>query len=232
MSAGSESKISSKELERFINKIKGVLSSKVELTSHGDIESIYILSDLIHSPNQVIRDIQNSISAVYGFAPQENLISISQVDQSAVGVSGVSGVSGAAVSQDLRLQITNLILTTEANILSARVTVCYDGITYEGLSSGTNTHSSRPRIIVNSLLSAIHSFLSYEAVFTLIDIQKIKFANRDTYITAIVFLNEYGDELLTGISIIRDDENYAILRSALDAVNRRLVHIYNQKNLN
>lgn len=195
-------------MEKLINKISGIISSKVNTNKNSEITEIHVLSDLSRSPKQIVRDIQSSVAAVYGIQLDHRLISVAQID------------NGEAGYEDSRLKLANVQIITEKSKLTVKVCLLHDGKSYEGSACGVNTSSSKPHIVAKACLDAVHSFLAEEFYFSVVDVQKIKIANRDAFNVVVCFLSNHGEELLIGSSLVKHDEFDAVVRATLDSVNR------------
>lgn len=204
------------DIENLINKVKGIMSSKLITNQAGEIIEVHILSDLSRGAKQIVRDVQSSVSAVYGIQLDHRLISIAQID------------NRLANETEFRLQFTNLQVFAEGSKLAVKVFLSHSGNDYEGCASGINSRTNRSRIVVQATLAAVHTFLSEDYVFSPVDIQKLRIAGRDSYIVTVGYINKQGEELLIGSSLVKHDEYDAIARATLDAVNRIITRLRRQ----
>lgn len=202
------------DMEKLINKVFGVISCKISFNAQGELNEIHILANTSRNAKQMVRDIQSSVAAVFGFVPDHRVISVAQIED---GLSPVGGI---------RLQLGNIQMLTEGKKMTVNVQIHHNGQEYAGTATGVNSLSGNPRTVVQAILGAVEAFLGREGYFTLADIQKIRIANHEAYIVAISFLAPIGEELLTGTSLIRQDEYNAIIKATLDAINRRITQIY------
>lgn len=198
------------EMEALVEKLDGVISAKFVSDSADELKEVHVLADKSKSPKQLSRDIQSAVSAVCGVSVSHNIISIAQI----------SGESSAA--SVTRLKISGLDISYSKNQFTAHVTLEIGGKTFLGAASSISNAGSRTVEVSNACVSAINSYLNYE-VFRLYDIQKLRIGDFAAAVVAVSYLDSARNEkILTGTSIIKEDEYYSVIKATLDAVNRIL----------
>ncbi len=202
------------QYQLLLNKIPGVISSKIVSGDGNTISEIHILADVGRGPKQISRDIQSALLAKYNQAIDHKIISIAQIDE------------GMISSKDFRLSLSNIQLNTQIGRIEAKVVLIKDDETFEGTAIGGNSAKGRYRVIAEATLNAVHQFLNRYYIFVLYDAIQFPIGDRTAVAVAIFHFGESGEECLSGTSIIKNDENEAIVRSTLDAINRRLMQYY------
>lgn len=196
------------EIQKLIEKLDGVIGAKCVQDDEGLLSEIHILADKSRAPKQLSRDIQSAIAATSGVSVDNRIISIAQIGDD-------------VLKPESRLRINSIQLTSSNSTFSVTVGLLSNAKIYSGTSSSTNTSSGRYSTTTQACLNAIHEFLSAEP-FHICDVQKIKISTIDE-VNVVVSYNYRGDErLLTGTSIVTNDEYNAIVKATLDAVNRVL----------
>lgn len=198
------------EYQLLLSKLPGVISSKIVTDENDNLIEIHILSDISRSPKQIVRDIQSALLANNNLHVDHKIISIAQIEANEIGI------------KDLRLSIDSIQMFSRQARIEARVILKKDDQLFEGTSVGGNSSLGRIRIVAEATLKAVHQFCKKEFVFVLSDAQPITLANRKVITVSILHFTEKSDEYLSGSAFINNDENEAVVKATLDAINRRL----------
>lgn len=198
------------EMETLVEKLDGIISCRFILDSDGKLQEVHALADKSKSPKQLSRDIQSAVSATSGYNISHNIISIAQI----------SGES--AVKVQTRLKISGLDISYSKNQFIAHVSLEIGDETYKGSAASISSAGSRTVEVANACVNAVNTYLKYE-VFHLYDIQKVKIGDFYCAVVAVSYYDSARNEkILTGTSIIKEDEYYSAIKGTLDAVNRIL----------
>jgi phosphopantetheinyl transferase (holo-ACP synthase) len=199
------------EYESFLNKIPGIISSKIVLNQEGNIVELHILASTARNPKQISRDIQSALLAKYGIPLDHKVISIAQIqDESKICYS------------NSRLVLKNISISMEDSQIEARVVLTKDDKVFEGVSRGINFTQGRFRALAEATINAIQQFLGSECMFSVIDIQKTTISGKPVCIVAVSQVTEQIENFLVGSSPIEQDDNKAVVKAVLDALNRKL----------
>jgi hypothetical protein len=196
------------EIQKLVEKLDGVIGAKCVQDDEGLLSEIHILADKSRAPKQLSRDIQSAIAATSGMNIDNRIISIAQIGDD-------------VLRPECRLRINNIQITSGNATFSVTVGLLSNAKIYTGTASSTNTSSGRYNTTAQACLNAIHEFLSSET-FHVSDVQKIKIAMVDEINVAVSYYYRGSERLLTGTSIVTNDDYNAIVRATLDAVNRVL----------
>lgn len=132
-----------------------------------------------------------------------------------------SGDTARVPSRPWRPVIRDLGSRNDGVALTVTATLELDGRFTAGEARGMPTTRGLHRAIAEATLTALGQ-LTDSPLRAQID--RITFGDADpTAVTVVVsFLSDRGEELLLGASIVRGDVEHAVMRAALDAVNRRV----------
>lgn len=196
------------DMEQLINRLNGILLSKVNLDSRGEIAEVHILANLNRSPKQIVRDVQSLAATTFDLALEHRVISVAQI------------ADDGMIEIGIRLKIRDFDISYIGT--KVQMTVSLEG--YDKHSSGTasamNTSVCRNMAVARACLAALHDYLGRDGIFEAVEIQRTKIAGTDSFSVAVSTLIDGEEQLLIGSSFIREDEYSSILCATLDAVNR------------
>lgn len=200
------------EYQSLLCKLPGVSSARFVLDENGTARELHVLADLSKNPKQLARDIQSALLAAFSFSLDHRMISIAQIDTG----------SRFVLPSALRLVCEQVSLTTAPGSAQCQVTLSLDRETYVGSSSSSGLSYSRQRMVAEATLAAIHQFLGRQGVFSLVDVKLTDISSRQAVLVTVGYDGGGRCSLLLGAVCLEDDINTAIVKSTLDAVNRRL----------
>jgi len=199
------------EYESFLNKIPGIISSKIVVGQEGNIIELHILANTARNPKQISRDVQSALMTKYGIPLDYKVISIAQIED-----------ESEICYNNCRLVLKNISINIEDLQVETRVTLQKDDEVFEGVSHGLNFTLGRFRALAEATINAIQQFLDGRCMFSVLDIQKITISGRPVCIVAISEIAEQVENFLVGSSPIDQDDNKAVVKAVLDALNRKL----------
>ncbi len=208
-------KLNTVELEKLINKLSGVILSKVVSDARGDVTEVHILANFHRSPKQIVRDVQSLSATSFNLNLEHRIISVAQIADDSMLEIGI------------RLKINDFEVSWSDNKVTMSVTLSGVDRLAKGIAVGMNTAPSRNMAAAKACISALHEFLKLECVFDVIDIQKLRIAGQDSFSVAVSYSDKGEDQVLLGSSIVHDGEYNAILCATLDAVNRLVNRLMN-----
>jgi hypothetical protein len=214
--------ISTKEIEnyqRLLNKIPGVINTKMILNQDGHLTEIHVLSDLSRGPKQIVRDVQSALLASYDLSIDHKIISVAQVEDDNIGI------------RDHRLAIDSVQVHSRLGKVEAFVLLKKGDQIYEGTAVGGNSAKGRLLVIAEATLQAIHKYLNKSFLFVLSDVIRINLAERNAIVISILHFTNQGEEYLSGSAFIRNNDDIeTVVKATLNAVNRRLsIHLNDNK---
>ncbi|MTI69157.1 MAG: hypothetical protein FH751_02735 [Firmicutes bacterium] len=200
-----------KSIEEFLGKINSVLSSKVVVNKDKEITEIHVLSSMERSPKQISRDVKSALMSKFDLDIDYKVISIAQIDKE------------LTKDDDSRLKLKSVETSITGKRLKVKVILEKDDKVYEGKISGPNTTFNSKRMLATATLEAIEKYLGVEEVFVFEDTSKVNLAGEDVIVTAVSFLASNKEEIYSGSSFIDVDIKESVVKSTLDAVNRRVM---------
>ena len=204
------------EYQQLLNKIPGVLSSRIITDDHSNITDVHVLSTTNRGPKQIVRDVQSAMLAKYNVSVDHKIISVAQIEDKSV------------TKREIRLVIESIKMQSEQGKVMASVILSSDDQTFEGIASGGNSARGRMRVAVSATLQAIHRFLNKDFVFLLSDAVEVQLADRQAIVVSILHIADFGEEYLCGSAMIKGNDDDAVVKATLDAVNRRLYQHYSR----
>ncbi|EMT39052.1 hypothetical protein TthWC1_1443 [Thermoanaerobacter thermohydrosulfuricus WC1] len=199
-------------MEGYINKIQGVLSSRV-VVENGEITEIHVLADSTRNAKQIARDVQSVIMAQFGIDINHKIVSVAQID------------TGESLQGEQRLVFSSYSFINNGLTSEARVILTRGDEVFEGYAEGPNTTSNKYKIIANATLDSISKLIPKNHLFLLEDVDIFNIAKNRIIVVGVTHVTNNQEELLTGSCLIKKDEGEAVVKATLDAVNRRVMSI-------
>jgi hypothetical protein len=106
--------------------------------------------------------------------------------------------------------------------VTATVSLSYRDTTVRGQATGTATQSGVQRAVATAALHAIEELIGAKARFELEHVEVTRSGRDRTALVSVTMVSGAGTDRLTGSAVVREDARQAVIRAALDAVNRRL----------
>ena len=202
------------DYELLINKIPGIISSRFVTNSDNEIIEIHVLANIYRSPKQLVRDIQSAMLTTYNVKIDHKIICVAQIDD---------GVTGP---REQRFNLHYVKVLSEGPKSQVEVILLRDDESFLGVAQGGNSLGSRMRLFSEATLNAIQNALGIEYVFILNDVTSVSISGNKAFMVTVSHLFELGEELLCGCCIVTKDENEAVVKATLDAINRRVVRYF------
>lgn len=196
------------QFERDLAKLPGVTHARV-VTDKGRIAEIHVVSDGLKDVRQLKRDIETVAKAVHDI----------DLDHRVISISAMPDVDVRPVNTSFEL--TSVGVTTASGIAACNVVVRRGEDVGDGSATGGATATGMPKLIARAAIEAVSAAIGYalpaeigNALFVPVD--ELRVAT-----VVIVFYDDSGHEKVVGGSHpVRGDQNEALARAVLDAVNR------------
>lgn len=120
-----------------------------------------------------------------------------------------------------RPSIARMHLVSSGLDVTASVTLTSGGRTAVGQGTGNASQVGVQRAVANATLRAVEELLDGVARFELDHLEISHLGSERTVLVALSMLSSKGTERLTGAASVREDVRQAVIRSTLDALNRR-----------
>jgi len=194
--------------QEMINKIKGVISTKI-VHKDSDIQEMHILANTFRAPKQIVRDIESILLTSFDYRIDRKVISIAQIETDDCD----------AIK---RIKLGGISLDVQANSLECKVKLIYEEEEFFVSQVGIKTVANRNRIVAKATIDAIERILGQAYLFDVQDV--ITTINRDIIFISVLVsmvINE-TEENMVGSAIVRNDINEAIAKATLAAINVRV----------
>ncbi|TZE82590.1 hypothetical protein [Calorimonas adulescens] len=196
------------EMEKTLNQLGGVISSKIIKNDRGEIVEIHVLADKSRNPKQISRDVQSALMAKFNVDIDYKVISVAEIENDGLP------------NDDERLRIRSLQYSLEGIRGSARVVLEKNDIAYEGEYSGVHSSGFLPTAFINAVVSALNKYISDEIVLVVEDYKFIDIANLKVLVVVLSVMNTRHKELYIGNAIVHEEIEEACVKAVLNAVNR------------
>jgi hypothetical protein len=197
------------EIEKSINKLNGVLFSKIVLAKNQEIKEIHIITKDFCNPKKISRDIESLLIAQYNIAIDYRKISIAQVREEK--------------DYSNRMKFSDISVSSTEEQLLVKVKLENKDRVYEGKIDCTNWNRNKEYIIARATLDAITSFMNGKIFFQVDEIKTLQMEGKEVILISINLISSDGKENLVGAALVGDDQNKTIVNAILKAVNRRIL---------
>lgn len=197
------------EIEKSINKLNGVLFSKIVLAKNQEIKEIHIITKDFCNPKKISRDIESLLIAQYNIAIDYRKISIAQVRDEK--------------DYSNRLKFSDISVSSTEEQLQVKVKLENKDRVFEGKIDCTNWNRNKEYIIARATLDAITSFMNGKIFFQVDEIKALRMDGKEVILISINLISSDGKENLVGAALVGDEQNKTIVNAILKAVNRRIL---------
>lgn len=196
------------EFQGVIDKINGIISSKINI-ENDMLTEIHILANNARSPKQIVRDVESSIMASFGYRIDRKIVSVAQIQ-----------AEGNEINR--RIKYSGISLNSYNNTIECSVKLIHDEAEFSETTMGIKTISNRKKIVAETTIKAIEKIIGRPSLFEIQDVMVFS-KNEINFVTVLVnIICNDTEETLVGSVIIGSDTNEAIAKATLDAVNRRI----------
>lgn len=199
-----------RDYEEAIRQIREVMAVRVVAGDRGGVEEIHVLAGSGRSPKQIVRDIESSLMAQFGLSVDHKKISVAQIEEGAPVAWGTG-----------RLRLLSVRFTTDGPRVEAEVKLEFDDVVHSGKSCGPSSEVNRLRVAAEATLAAVAEYFNSNYQLAVDDVLVLEVRSRRIVLTVMSLIAQGGEETLVGSSLIRGPETDAVVRSVLDALNRR-----------
>jgi hypothetical protein len=121
-----------------------------------------------------------------------------------------------------RPSIQRMHLVSSGLDITASVTLSLDDQTETGVATGAATQSGVQRAVALATLRSVELLSGDRARFELDHLEVTPTGRDRTVVCSVTMVTATGSEKLTGAAVVREDVRQAVIRAALDSLNRRL----------
>lgn len=195
--------------EDFINRLDGVISSKIVEDEMGVVKEVHVLISENRHPKQISKDVQTVLATNLEKPIDYRCISIAQT-----AIHNIKGVS--------RINFQSVNTRNSSDGISVEVELVRNKELFIGSSKGVNSRSNNDRVTVEATLKCLSKMMSNDELLLIADIDEVQLAKSSVAVVAINKVYKMSEDILVGSAIIRDDRKESLVRATLDAVNRKV----------
>lgn len=209
-SKSARAQVPAEQVEGVIRQLREVLSARVIVDRSGAIQEIHVLISSNRSPKQVVRDIESALLASHGIVVDHRKISVAQLQ----------GTLLRLVRN--RLRVADVELAVNGTKAEAMVHLQRGSETFTGQAAGQGSQSNQLRLIATATVRAVEQACRMTDQIAVEEINpNVVVAGRQIVVAVVNMLSQYGEDVLTGSALVRNDVNRAVVNAVLDALNRR-----------
>lgn len=197
------------QCEKLLKQICDVLSVNIVLSEQKAIEEIHVLAENTRNAKQVVRDIETLLRIEYDLDFDHKKISVVQLQKE-------------QLTTDKRLRFTGINYSLKKKQLDVTVELTGGTRTCQGHSCGINTKSNSLRLFAKATIDAINHFLDANNTITLEDVAQFALGNQNVISVTLTFCQGLSEEVLVGSALVKQDDQDAVVRATLAAINRRV----------
>lgn len=224
-------KVLSIQYEDAIAQTEGVMFTKVALSENDDIEKIEITADETHLPQEIINTTIMILKERFHVDADPAVITVSQEELGKEWLAYLKNNSNSIASvpdngpskQFLpRFQLLSVNTTVTGLEVEVIVKLGFMGKVYEGVACGPKVSSGKLFMVAAATMQAVSSCLNGKALLIAEEVVKTQLHQRESILASITMVTEQNEETFLGSVFVKEDENEAASKAALDAINRRI----------
>jgi hypothetical protein len=213
------------QLESLLRQIPGVRAASVVTGPDSRPTEIHVLAFPGKPAKQVVRDVQSLALAEFDIDIDHRIVSVVQIseNESLDGNVPSDDVDAGGPSEPAtpRPLISSMTVTTHGRQSEVTVDLALGEDRLEGHALGAGTPFQRRTLVARATLAAIDDLLRTPA-----EVESAAIVDVGGRAVAVTVVNVLGaqpaDLVVCGSALVRGDEDDAVARSLLDALNRRL----------
>jgi hypothetical protein len=209
------------EFEDELKRLPGIIAASVVTGADAVPTEIHVLAEPGKPPKQVVRDVQSFAMLKLGLDIDHRIVSVVQIGADEFVNPNEVDDEGSDTPPP-RAAIGSIMVRTSGPEAEALVSLAASGgLIFEGRVVGPGLATHRSTLVAQATVKALEHLLGGNAEVE--SSQVVRTGPREVAVTVLsVDVPRLGEQLVSGSALVRGDENEAIARSVLDALNRRL----------
>ena len=197
--------------QEAIERIRGVISSRVILDDLGDISEVHIVATVARQPKHIVRDIESLLCARHGIRVDYRRISLVQLDADDID-DGDHRLRFLAASQ------------SPGPIDTVEVSLQASNRRYVGLAPVETHLSHQPTVhaAASATLSAVQEAIGQRIALVVRGMEVVSSDRQQVCLALVEASTAQGEECLAGTCLVVGDLLEAASKATLDAINRRI----------
>jgi hypothetical protein len=216
------------EFEAALRAVPGIREASVRTSADAHPIEVHVVSGGAKPAKQVVRDVQSVAMAQFDLDIDHRIVSVVHIPDSASDAAAPAGTAAVADDEPTaddealpRPALTSITVRNSDGESHINVTLAIAGSVFSGEADGPSSPLHRPRIVATATLTALTELLGIPAQVE--SSQVLEVGNREVALTTLtITIPRLGEQTLCGSALVRGDEEDAVARSVLAAVNRRL----------
>lgn len=204
------------EMEAALAQVSEIRAARIVTSPAGAIEEIHVLALPSKSPKQLVRDIESALMAGFGIEVDHKKISIAQLGRHAVTI------EPEALGTHTRACIKSVSAEVAGAHAQMAVALQIDDELCRGVAEGPASRTGRERLVAEATLEAAGQYLQGTITFALEDVKIVSVGREKVALACVTLIGPSIEQALAGCALVRQNEEDAIVRATLDAINSRL----------
>jgi hypothetical protein len=207
------------DVEAELCRLPDVVAARIVADPSGRPVEVHVLAHTGKHAKQVVRDVQSVALASFGIDLDRRIVSVVQLDADEDDTLATIGQSSIA-----RSQITAVDSHVAGRRATVRVSIRLGHDEATGFAEGSVATASRPRLVAAAAIDALEQL----GVVDTLDIDEaavVRVGNDNLAVVTLVSVAPPHELRLCGSVIVRQQDDDAIVRAVLDAINRRLQYL-------
>ncbi len=207
-------------IETELCRLPDVVAARIVADDRGRPVEIHVLAHTGKHPKQVVRDVQSVALASFGLELDRRIVSVVQL-----GPNGTGPAVADAPAVENRVRIAAIETSVVGIRSSIRVSLSYGDETATGFAEGVMAAATRPRLVASATIDALRQLESSAERLDVSGAELTRVGGAELAIVTLVLLEPPLERHLTGSAVVHHLADDAVVRSVLDAVNRRLPYL-------
>ena len=197
-------------IKRALISLPDVQSCKVEIDKDRTISAIHVVSMSTRPAKQLVRDIESLLQADFGIG----------IDHRKISIARITGKPDIAGPKAPRPKLKSITFSMVGGKGQCKVVLARDDFEVCGESAGVAVGGGGLRLVASAAFRAVEMLTGKEVEFELLDVVRMRIANRETVIVLANYVSDGRVMSLAGCVQFDDNEQQATVHAALDACNR------------
>lgn len=210
------------ELEESLRQIPGIRAASVVTGPDSRPTEVHVLAQPGKAAKQVVRDVQSVAMAQFDLDIDHRIVSVVQIGEAEIaGPTRDLADPEQLAESPVRPALRSIGVRTAEGETEVTVVLTVDGEDYPGTATGPGLPVHRPRIVAQAAVRAVSELLGLPAHIE--SAQLLEVGLRHLAVTVLsLSIPRLGEQVLCGAALVRGDQDDAVARSVLAALNRRL----------
>lgn len=203
-------------VEHAIARLPGVTTARAVAGYDREIDELHVLAEPSVAPKQLVRDLQTLLLTKFDLPLDHRVVSI-------VSLPSLPG-DGVPIVQRQRLGLREVAVTSTAVARTIAVTIAdQDGLSNVGTATAPLAAAHRRIACARATAAAVTAWLPDRIDLEVADVARLDTGLAAVAVAVVVWTDrDRGATTMSGSAVIGEDEDIAVGRATLDALNREL----------